>query len=121
MRTGAKSSGIRAAEISPYIVRDSKILLCQGRAAMSIRSSLGLDTVVTSSSRTEGPPSTIEPETGFVKELLSVVGRLRSISLDIAIEILKNVVFGWLKCGFEIRILAGLILCGGLYHLCLIE
>jgi hypothetical protein len=110
MRTGANSSGIRAAESSPYIVSDSKILLCQGRAAVLIRSSFGRDTVVTSSSRTEGPPSTIEPETGLVEELLSIVGSLRSISLDIVIEILKDLVLGWLKCGFEIRILAAFIL-----------
>jgi len=93
MRTGANSSGIRAAESSLYIVKDSKILLCHGRAAVSICSSVGRDIVVTSS-RTEGPPSIIEPETGLLEELLSIIGSLRSISLDIPIEILKDVLLG---------------------------
>ena len=54
-RSGANSSGIRAAESSPYIVRHSKAILYQGREAMSICSPF----TMIISLRTEGPPGTI--------------------------------------------------------------
>ena len=44
--SGANSSGMHAAKSSPYIVKDSKALLYQGRKAMSIHSAYGWDTVV---------------------------------------------------------------------------
>ena len=39
--TDANSSGVRATNSSPYTVRDAKVLLCQGRVAVTTGSSFG--------------------------------------------------------------------------------
>ena len=41
VRTDANSSGVRATEISPYKVKDSKVLLYQGRVVVVVGSSFG--------------------------------------------------------------------------------
>ena len=80
-RTDAYSSGVRAVESSPYKVKGDNALLCQGRVAVEVDSSLGREPDIPSP-RTRGASDTFRGllnwQGGFVVVALRVTLLLMS-------------------------------------------
>ena len=86
MCTDANSSGVRAANNSPYTVKDAKVLLCQGRVALTVDSSLNCGRAGISS-RFESPALDIQERFPRVLEwerdrFIPVHLTIRSMSTD---------------------------------------
>jgi hypothetical protein len=83
--TKANSSGVRAASSPPYTVKDAKVLLCQGKAAVMAGSSFGCGPAVIPP-RIEGP--SLDVHDRFTRVLDWERGRFiphltfRSMSMD---------------------------------------